>query len=273
LVRPRRILQPLLFSLFTEGVAWCDLGEYDAAFEVLTEAMALAERSGSDPLLTRATNTLGWVHIECGDVQRGIQLSEQSYDLTIHGSRAQHATGAERRAFIRTNQSDALLALGDVSQAAELLDEVRHIVEHPPPSRWMTWRYTVHYYATLGQLALARGDADQARRCADQSLELAAPTRSRKYEAWAWRIRGESATRRRAWDEADDALRRALAIAESIRHPRQTWLTQVALGGLRAAQGRGDDARRRYRAAGEAVARARERTREPGLRSGLARTP
>jgi tetratricopeptide (TPR) repeat protein len=137
----------------------------------------------------------------------------------------------------------------------------------------MTWRYSTQCYAGLGQLALQRGDPEGARRRADQSLEIAAPTRSRKFESWAWRIKGEGATARRAWDEAEDALRRSLAIAESIGQPRQSWLSQVALGRLDAALGRRDDAQVRYRAAAAIIAGLRERTREPGLRAGLESSP
>src|SRR4030095_7100332 len=93
----------------------------------------------------------------------------------------------------------------------------------------MTWRYGTHCYASLGQLALLRGDADAARRFAEQSLEMAPPASSPKYEGWAWRIRGESAVARRAWGEAEDALRRALAIAEAIGQPRQTGQTHAGL--------------------------------------------
>src|SRR5712691_6540487 len=133
----------------------------------------------------------------------------------------------------------------------------------------MTWRYTTHCYASRGQLALLRGDREQALRLADQSLETAVPTRSLKFESWAWRIKGESATARHAWDEAEDALRRALAIAEAIGQPRQTWLSQVALGRLDAARGRRDDALGRYRAAWAIITRLRAATRDPGLRTGL----
>src|SRR5215470_3637919 len=142
-------------------------------------------------------------------------------------------------------------------------------ISRPPPSRWMAWRYSTHCYASLGQLALLRGDPDRARRFADQSLEIATPTRSRKFESWAWRIKGESATMRRAWAEADDTLRRALTIAEAIGHPRQTWLSQVALGRIEAALGRTDEARGRYRAALGIIVPLTARTREPGLRAAL----
>jgi hypothetical protein len=78
---------------------------------------------------------------------------------------------------------------------------------------------------------------------------------------------------RRAWDEADDALRRALAIAETIEQPRQIWLSQWALGRLQAALGRKDEARERYRAALGMITTVRARTREPGLRAGLESAP
>ena len=137
----------------------------------------------------------------------------------------------------------------------------------------MTWRYGTHCYASQGQLALLQGDPDRARRLAEQSLELSVPTRSRKFEAWAWRIKGESATARRAWDEADEALRRSFALAEAIGQPRQTWLSHVALGRLDAARGRRDDAAARYRDAWSIITGLRAMTRDPGLRAGLESSP
>ena len=49
-----------------------------------------------------------------------------------------------------------------------------------------------------------------------RAWRLAAAARSRKYESWGWRLKGESATARRAWPEAEDALRRALV--DRARH-------------------------------------------------------
>src|ERR1051326_8721096 len=63
----------------------------------------------------------------------------------------------------------------------------------------------------------------RCQRFADQSLEVAVPTRSRKFESGAWRVKGESATFRGAWGEAEEASGRALSIAEAIGHLRHTW--------------------------------------------------
>ena len=273
LARKHRLVIPLLRCLWNEGMALNDLGDYEGALAALDEGLALAERIGDDAFIPRYLNTLGWVRIEGGDLGDGIALSERSYEVTERSSRAGHGTGAERRAFIRNNEGDAFMARADLASAADALAESHHTVQHPPPSRWMTWRYTTHCYASLGQLALLRGDADQARRFANESLEVATPTASRKFESWAWRIKGESATMRHAWDEADEALRRALAIAEAIRQPRQMWLGHLALGRLQAAQGRREEAMHEYRAAWAIIAALRERTRDPGVRAGLTSTP
>ena len=273
IAREHRLAVPLLRCLWNQGVAWTDLGDYDAALAALGEGLALAEKIGDDAFISRFRNTVGWLRIDIGDFARGIELSEQSYEETNRSSRAGHGTGAERRAFIRVNEADAWMAQGDLAGAAAALEEAHHTVQHPPPSRWMTWRYATHCYASLGQLALLRGDSERARRLADQSLETAVPTRSQKYESWAWRIKGESATARRAWDEAEEALGRALAIAEAIGQPRQTWMSQFALGRLDAAQGRRQDALGRYRAAWTLIEGLRSRTRDPGLRAGLESSP
>ncbi|HEX9749528.1 MAG TPA: adenylate/guanylate cyclase domain-containing protein [Methylomirabilota bacterium] len=273
LAREHRLVVPLLRCLWNQGAAWNDVGEYDAGLAALTEGLDLAERIGDDAFIPRFQNTLGWLYLECGDLGRGMELSELSYEVTGRSSRAGHGTGAERRAFIRNNEADAWMTRGDLASAADALAESHQIVRHPPPSRWMTWRYATHCYASQGQLALLQGDPDRARRLADQSLEFGVPTRSRKFEAWAWRIKGESATARHAWDEAEEALRRSLSLAEGIGQPRQTWLSHVAFGRLDAVRGRRDDALARYRAAWAIITALRATTRDPGLRAGLESSP
>jgi tetratricopeptide (TPR) repeat protein len=254
-------------------VALTDLGDYDRALATLSEGLALAEKVGDDAIIPRIRNTIGWLLIDCGAMARGIECSERAYEETNRSSRAGHGTGAERSAFIRINEGDAWMAQGDFASAAQALEQALHTVQHPPPSRWMTWRYSAHCYASLGQLALLKGDPERARRLADQCLETAVPTQSRKYESWAWRIKGESATARRAWGEAEDALGRARALAEAIAQPRQTWMSHLAIGRLDAAKGRRENAREAYRTAWSIIAGLRECTHDAALRTGLESLP
>jgi len=267
--REHRLFLPLVRCLWNQGLACHEMGEHDRALSALGEGLALAEKVGDDALIPRFLNTMGFVRIDCGDFDAGIALSEQAYEVTGRSSRAGHGTGAERRAFIRNNEADAFMAQGDLASAAQALDEALHTVKHPPPSRWMTWRYTTHCHASLGQLALLRGDADGARRFAEQSLEAATPARSRKYQAWAWRIMGESAIARHAWSEAEDVLRRALAVAVEIGQPRLTWQSHAALARLHAACGRAEHAGVEVGAAWTIISDLRERTADPGLRAGF----
>jgi hypothetical protein len=94
----------------------------------------------------------------------------------------------------------------------------------------MKWRYSTHLFASLGDFWLARGDPSQARECANQCLELATRTTSRKYLVRGWRLAGEIALAQRRWEEAEQALRHALTFAETIGNPTQLWKTHVVLG-------------------------------------------
>jgi tetratricopeptide (TPR) repeat protein len=183
--------------------------------------------------------------------------------------RSRHATGLERVAFIQANQSVALVAKGDLAAAAESLDEAYHIVQHPPPSRWMTWRYSTHCLASLGELWLARGDPNRADRCADQSLELAESHRARKYESRVWRLKGECALALRDWDDAEQALRRALAVAQGVGEARQLWKAHEALARLQNARGHADAALEQYGAGRTVIQRVLANTLEAGLSAGL----
>ena len=112
--REGRLVVGLLRNLWTQGLALTDTGSYDAALAALSEGQALAEKIGDDAYLPRFLNTVGWLRIECGDLTRGIDLSELSYEVTGRSSRAGHGTGAERRAFIRNNEAEALMVRGEL---------------------------------------------------------------------------------------------------------------------------------------------------------------
>jgi len=266
--REHRLVIPLTRCLWAEGVARAGLGDYEGALGALREGLALAEKSGDEAYLARVLNTLGWLHIDCQDFDAGFELSERGLEIA---RLSRDATGPERAAFTLVNEGDGFVAQGELELAAEVLDEAHHIVRHPPRSRWMTWRYATHCYASLGDLALSRGDPARADSFADESLAIAVPTRSRKYESHAWRLKGRCALLRRSWDDAEAALARALAIATEIGEPRQLWQTHSAIAALYAARGRTDEADQSVRAAALILERVRSNLRDPGLAAGLAR--
>ena len=99
-----------------------------------------------------------------------------------------------------------------------------------------------HLFASLGELALVRGQPEAALRYADECLEIAAPANHRKNIVKAKRLRGEVFTFQRKLDAAAVELDEALTIARPLGNPPQLWKTLDALGRLRETQNRSQDA-------------------------------
>ena len=257
LARDHGLLVLYLRSLWTRGLTSTSIGQWDGALRDLEEGIAVAERIGDRGFMPRMMNTLGWLHIECDDIERGIDVTARAaaFARDIH-----HAYGVEMYTFCTVNLGDAFLAKGDLVLAGEKFDEARRIAEDPKTHEWMKWRYTLHLHASLGEYWLARGDHRRAAEFAERSLAGSRPTRSLKYVARALRLLGDVARRNRQWDDAERALRESVEVSRAIEHPNQTWKTELALARLHAATGRRD-------AAAESLAAAR-RTIE-GLRGGV----
>src|SRR5690349_7635799 len=146
--REHRLLVPLIRCLWSEGVARAGAGEYEVALRALEEGLGLSERIADERSISRYLNTIAWLRIDCGDLEAGLGLGARALEIS---RRSRHATGLERVAFIQSNHGVAHLARGDLHAAADALDEAHHIVQHPPVSRWMTWRYGMHCLATMGE--------------------------------------------------------------------------------------------------------------------------
>jgi tetratricopeptide (TPR) repeat protein len=150
---------------------------------------------------------------------------------------------------------------------------VHRLVKAPTTSDWLKWRYSTRLFASLAELWLARGEPGQAREFADQCLDLATRTNARKNLAKGWRLRGEIALARRELDDAEGALRQALAIAEAVGNPPQLWKAHAAWGRLHAARQRRDAAGRAYQAARAVLDRVQAGLQDPVLRASLAESP
>ncbi len=267
IARGHGLLVPHLFSLFAYGVTLTGKGDYDAALATLEEGLALSEKVGDEVMCHRLLNCLGWLHIECGDLDRAIDLNRRG------------AEGARKRGDPETianpeiNLADIFMAKGDLVLAQEFLDGVHRLVNDPATSEWMKWRYSTHLFASLGELWLARGDTDKAREFADQCLGIATRTKARKYQVKGWRLKGEIAGARRQWDEAEGALQQALAIAQSIGNPTQLWKTHLAVGRLQTERKKVDAARQAYLAAREVIEGVKANLRDAALRSSLETAP
>jgi tetratricopeptide (TPR) repeat protein len=267
IAKEHNLLVPLLFGFFHGGLALTGMGEYDKALGRFEEGLVLSEKVGNEIYHHRLLNSLGWLLIECGDLQRALDLNRQGAEW------ARKRGDPETIANAELNLGDIFLAQGDLTLAQEFLDGVHRLANDPTTSEWMKWRYSMHLFASLGELWLAHGDATKARDFADQCLEIATPTNSRKYLVKGYRLKGEVALVRRQWDEAEGVLRQALTIAQAIGNPTQLWKTHLALGRLYAATKKPERARQAYQSARGVIDRVKTSLQNPGLRASLENSP
>jgi tetratricopeptide (TPR) repeat protein len=251
----------MIRNYFGYAIALIGKGDWDEALAILEEGLTISEKVGDQVYHTRLLNTLGWLCLECGDLERAIDLNQRAAD------RARKRGDPELIGNSEINLADSLLAKGDPGLALELLTGVLRLVKDPTTSDWMKWRYSTRLFASLGEVWLARGEPARADEFAGQCLEIATRTNSRKHLVRAWRLKGEIAMARRRPDGAAEALHRALAVAQAIGNPTQLWRTHFALGRLYTESSRPQAAREAYRAARDVIDRVEASLRNPGLRA------
>jgi len=254
-------------AVWISGVVAAGKGDYDRALATLEEHLALCEKAGDEVMSHRVLNTLGWIWAEFGDAERAVTFNRRG------------AEGARKRGDPETlanaelNLIDALLGQGDLVQAQERAEGVHRLVKDPSTSEWMRWRYSTHLFATMGDVAVARGDHAAAREWADRCLEIATRTRAPKNLVKGWRLRGEIAMARRQWDDAVGALTQALGIARTIANPTQLWRTYDALTGLHDARREPEAAQQAARAAREVLDTIKGRLQDERLRAAFGASP
>jgi transcriptional regulator with AAA-type ATPase domain/tetratricopeptide (TPR) repeat protein len=267
IARAQGLLYPLLFGVFLHGLTLTARGEYATAQKGYQEGLALAERLGDEAIHHRLLNCLGWLHLELGNLEVAEDLNRRSAAV----GRRRKDPGTIPNAEI--NLGDVFLAKGDLALAQEIYEGVERYAAAPDTSAWMRFRYLIRLAASQGELWLARGDLDRARQCAERCLELATRSNARKNLVKGWRLSGEIARTRRRWDDAEQALRQALAVAEQIGNPPQLWTTHAALARLELERGRPDAARAAAAAAQQVIAGVLAGLDDPSLRASLERAP
>jgi tetratricopeptide (TPR) repeat protein len=203
----------------------------------------------------RILNTLGWVHGELYNLEAAIRYNREGVETSYKIGDPEIIRNAE------INLGDDYLLVGDLEQAQHYLEKVHWATQRRGKwgEEWMKWRYSQHLYHSLGELWLIKGDAAQALECADECLQLAEPTMSRKNLVKGWRLKGQALGMQQRVQEAEAALDKALAIARELGNPPQLWKTYEALGELYERQGTSDRARSAYASALQVIEEVAER--------------
>jgi adenylate cyclase len=267
IARAHNLLFALLDGLFSLGLPLTGKGDYDQALAAFTEGLALAEKTGDEMYRIRFLNSLGWLYAECGNFDESIELNGRG--LTESRARGDPETIAN----CELNLGDAYRVKGDLGLSREYFESTHRLVRNPSTSDWAKWRYSQHLFAGLGEIWLASGDPAKAADFCDQCLDLATKTESRKYLARGWRQKGEIAVARQEWEEAEEALRKALSFAKRIGNPTQLWKTHLALGQLYHDTRRIDAARSSFAAARKVIDGIGQSLQTPELKQGFERSP
>src|SRR4029079_2949307 len=102
-----------LGGTWAEGLAFCGAGRYEEAITTLEYVVARTERIGDVFYRLRALNSLGWVYIELGDLDRGWQWNARALDV----ARELDAIDPEIDSNAHLNLGDILFARGDLEGA------------------------------------------------------------------------------------------------------------------------------------------------------------
>jgi DNA-binding NtrC family response regulator/tetratricopeptide (TPR) repeat protein len=219
------------------GKSLCCLGDYGHALDRLEEALGLCERIGDRAWRGRLLNTLGWCLAEIGDAERAREANERAVAV------ASEIGDAEILANARINLAGNHLDLGDRPRAdAELAPVEERLAQ--PGDPWTRWRYGMHASDVRGRIELARGEPERARAIAAQEAERAERHSAPKVVARARVLEGAALLALERPAEAEESLRRAIAVADRIAHPRIAWIAEGHLAELARRRGRSAAAER-----------------------------
>jgi predicted ATPase/DNA-binding XRE family transcriptional regulator len=236
----------LMWHKWEAAIACGGKGDYALALALLDEVLDICTRVGESLVAARAANTAGWIRGELQDYQRALELNTQSLEVA---STIEFAD-TEVRNNALLNLGDCLVALGRPDEAEEHFQAVERVVRHPSSEdRWLLWRYAQHLFHSYGELWLARGELNKALSYADECLELAESSVSRKNIVKGRRLRAQVFLAQGSLSEAEVELERALAMAYEVGNPPQLWKTLMTVGELRQAQDRPGAAQQAYQEA------------------------
>jgi tetratricopeptide (TPR) repeat protein len=257
----------LVNGLFRLGLPLTGRGAYDQALTTFTEALALAEKLGDEIFRNRFLNCLGWVHAECGNLERAIELNQRGADMSRERGDPETIVNCE------LNLGDAYRLSGNLALAREYFESAYGLARKPSTTDWAKWRYSQHLFAGFGEVWLASDEPAKADGFCNQCLDLATRTESRKYLVRGWRLKGEIAMARLHREDAEEALRKALGFARRVGNPTQLWKTHLALGRLYRETRRQQPARSSYVAARKVLDGIGRSLSTPELKEGFERSP
>lgn len=173
----------------------------------------------------------------------------------------------EPRGHTLTKAGFAYLGLGDFAHADKFFLRAWELLEDK--DEFVRWRWQMVLLRGRGELALARGQHDEAWKFATESLDLASGTVSRKLTARAQWLQGEVLAANGRLDEAAKTLDASAMLAEQIGTPREMWIALSALGRVLRKLGRDNEVEAQFVKAAKAIEAVSSKLKTRGLSRSL----
>ncbi|HEV2237285.1 MAG TPA: helix-turn-helix domain-containing protein [Ktedonobacterales bacterium] len=191
-----------IFPLQDLGLALAATGQYSEAVQVFEQARDLSQAHENWPLLARSVANVAGFHLDVLDYEG-------------HEALAQEARALARSAdFVLAEVSAGIDLLfnfarrGEVERAATLQDEIAEAVEKARGSHGWLWR--LRFTQARAELALARGEEQEALRLADSVAQQSREIGRVKYQTLALTTRAQALAALGRQSEATDDFRAAL---------------------------------------------------------------
>jgi tetratricopeptide (TPR) repeat protein len=246
---------------FHRGGAHLSRGEYEMALREYQRLHEYVLAAGDKFYLARVLNLFGGVHLDLFDHEGAIRLNLEGDEL------AQKVfPWPEPRGHSLLKVGQAHFGRGDFGLAEEFYGRAWALLEG---DGWGRWRWHIPLLAARGQLALARGCAEEAASFAAQSLELAQRSDARKHVIRAQRLQGDILAAVGRLADAAQALTASVDLAAQLGTPREVWMGRAALGRVLARLGRDADAEAQLGQAAQIIEAIAAKLTTPALRRGF----
>jgi class 3 adenylate cyclase/tetratricopeptide (TPR) repeat protein len=229
LATQERSAESLLRGGGFKALALCGLGRHEEAIEIWDELFVIGRELGQNP--RTVLNYSALAYRELYDLAEARRRTEEALELS---------EGESFGMPLQFGGSDLIfthLLAGDVGRAqAEWPDRWAGAEE---ATAWTTWLVVGRLLCARAEIALEAEPPEVAAEWADRALVVTRQTRRRKYEARSLTLLGQALARLGRREEAFDALRSAVGIADDLVGPPARWDARAALG--KTAYALGDD--------------------------------
>lgn len=207
------------------GLVHIEQGHYEGARALLEEGLPLAAELDENSLLQmRLLNMLAYLYGEVGDIEQARQHSRRALQA---GQLQAAADNFEATAYALLELATQHVREGQIAAAAPYVREFEALSDRS--TDYVRFRYMNRYCLLQTELALAQGHFEEALEQSMQARQEAEATGLRKNLAKGRLFEGQALLGLGQADQAVEALRQAVALADEIGHGSLRWQARLRL--------------------------------------------